>query len=119
MTAGWTALWWLACAGPTATGPADAHAGEAVYTTYCASCHQSDGSGIGPGGNRLGAPFVGPESRLTQADDRLAESIRNGRTGAIGAMPAWKGVLSDAQQRDVLAYLRAQFGSAAAPGSSP
>lgn len=106
----------LACSGSTVpAGPPDPTAGAEVYATYCATCHQPDGSGTAPAGVRLAAPFTGPESRLARTDAELLESIRSGRSGEIGTMPPWRGVLTDQQQRDVLAYLRQRFGAGAPP----
>jgi len=90
--------------------PGSPERGAVVYTTYCASCHQADGSGVAAGRAMAGS-FVGPESRLGQSDDVLLGSIRDGKTGVIGAMPPWKGVLTDQQQRDALAYVRATYGT--------
>ena len=99
------------CPGESAPAePGSPERGAVVYATYCASCHQADGSGLS-GGSRMAAPFVGAESRLGQPDEVLLGSIRDGKTGTVGAMPPWKGVLSDQQQRDALAYVRATYGA--------
>lgn len=99
----------VGCAGESAPPePPSAERGAAVYATYCASCHQADGTGL-VGGRALAGPFAGPDSRLSQSDEALLASIREGKTGAVGMMPPWRGVLSDQQQRDALAYIRATF----------
>lgn len=85
----------------------DVAAGKAVYEQYCQACHQADGTALN---GMLGADFVHDETRLAKSDEQLLTSIREGVTGKIGAMPPWKDTLSDAEQRNVLAYIRATFG---------
>ncbi|MBK7078673.1 MAG: cytochrome c [Myxococcales bacterium] len=46
---------------------------------------------------------------LARPDDALLRSIADGTVGRIGAMPAWRAILSAEQQRQVLAYIRAAF----------
>lgn len=107
---GFLALLTLAsCSGSGEAGPGDAARGEAVYLTNCVACHQADGSGQPAGGTRLAANFSAPGGPLSKTDEDLLQAIRLGRTGQIGAMPAWRGILSTQQQRDVLAFLRARF----------
>lgn len=89
--------------------PGNAERGAAVYALYCAACHQPDGGGMPSSGVRLAADLAAPGGPLAKTDEELLNTIRNGRTGTIGAMPPWKGILSAQQQRDVLAHLRARF----------
>jgi len=99
-----------ACSGKTeAPRPAESAKGATVYQSYCMACHQADGRGQVAGGARLAADFTTPGGPLARPDEELLTTIRYGRTGSIGAMPPWNGILSTQQQRDVLAYLRAQF----------
>ncbi len=89
----------------------EARAGEALYQQNCAFCHAADGTGR----NWIGS-FLEPHPRdLTdpdfwrRVDDRhLLQVIRQGLPGT--SMPAWREVLSDTQQRQILAYVRAAFG---------
>lgn len=90
-------------------GPGDAARGEKVYTTFCASCHMADGRG---NGGTTAADFVADPARLGKTDDELLESIEDGMTGPVGAMPPWKAALPPQQRRDALAYIRATFGKA-------
>ena len=104
----WSALL-LGCPGEsTPLEPGSPERGAAVYATYCVSCHQADGSGV-VGGTRMAGAFSGPESRLSQSDDVLLRSIADGKVGPVGTMPPWKGVISEQQRADVLAYVRATF----------
>lgn len=82
--------------------------GQAVYTTYCQTCHQADGRGMN---GKLAGDFVGNPAVLAKPDDVLLTTISRGTTGKIGTMPAWGSILSDAQRRDALAYIRATFGT--------
>jgi putative membrane protein len=94
---------------PPATAAAtSALPGASVYATYCQTCHQADGRGLG---GKAAGDFVGDAAILAQPDEALLGTIARGKTGRIGIMPAWGGVLSDQQRRDVLAYIRATFGS--------
>jgi caa(3)-type oxidase subunit IV len=92
---------------PVAVRPGDPARGAKVYGTYCVGCHQADGRG---NAGALAADFVGDATRLAKTDAELLASIRDGKVGAIGAMPPWRGTLTDQQQADALAYVRATFG---------
>lgn len=84
---------------------ADAGEGEKVYNQYCIACHQADGKGMN---GTLAGDFT--SGRLAEkTDDELLTSIREGFTGSIGAMPAWKGVLSDDQMKAVLAFVKDKY----------
>ncbi len=78
-------------------------AGQEIYALRCASCHGALGRGDGPIG-RLLAPGVGdlaPALR-SKADGEILAAIGIG----VGPMPAFAPVLSDAEQRALLRYLR-------------
>lgn len=85
----------------------DATKGEAVYTKICVACHQADGGG---NGGMLAASFLKDKTRLAKPDSVLFKSISEGLQGKIGVMPAQKGVLSDQEIKDVIAYIRGKFG---------
>lgn len=94
---------------PTAPAPPPSTLpGQAVYLTYCQTCHQPDGRGLG---GKVAGDFVGDPAILAKPDGVLLDTIARGTSGRIGTMPPWGSVLSHAQQRDVLAYLRATFGA--------
>ena len=88
-----------------AGGPGDPVAGKATYEQRCVLCHGPLGKGDG-----VGAAALNPKPRNhtdgsymnTRTDEQLLEVIHNGK----GAMPAWKGVLTEQQMRDALAYVR-------------
>lgn len=88
--------------------PGNAERGGKVYGTYCVGCHMADGKG---NNGTTAANFVDDASRLAKTDEELLVSIAEGKNGTIGAMPPWKGALSEQQRVDVLAYVRATFGA--------
>ena len=86
--------------------------GQAIFTAHCAACHQQNGQGAGPFPPLAGNPDV------TAGDtSALIATLLNGKTGAVtilgkqysGAMPAWKGTLSNAQIAAVLTYIRSAW----------
>lgn len=92
-------------AGKSLPAGADAAAGKEVFTTNCAACHGAEGHGDGPAGAALDpkprdlsafAPEVG--------DDYLFWRVNTGVPGT--AMVGWKGILTDEQIWDVIAYIR-------------
>lgn len=86
---------------------APAAPGEATYRRYCIGCHGVDGRA---NGGITGADFVSQKALLSaKPDAELALSVREGRRGERGAMPAHKPVLSDTQIDEVIAYVRTRF----------
>ena len=77
--------------------------GEAVYANLCAACHQPDGSGMPSAGFpalKDGAITTGPvEAHVAQ--------VLNGK----GAMPPYRGSLSDREIAAVVTYERNSFGN--------
>ena len=92
-----------AAAAPDAAG-AD---GAAVYNQYCIACHQADGKGMN---GTMAGNYVDDPAVLAQTDEQLIATVKAGKTGKIGTMPPWGGVLSDAQVAAVVAYIRATYG---------
>jgi|GEM_PF-1570853 len=80
---------------------------EETYRAHCIACHGVDGRGAGA---RTGADFTSLEGPLTRSDSELLLSILNGRTGAIGVMPAHRAMLGEERCEAVLAYVRTHFG---------
>lgn len=94
--------------------PADAPLGQKVYLTRCAYCHGPDGKG-----NGMAAPSMIPrprdftlglyEYKTTGAgqpptDDDLYKTVSEGLHAS--AMPYWSDVLSDAETKAVVQYIR-------------
>ncbi|HYU01531.1 MAG TPA: c-type cytochrome [Gemmatimonadales bacterium] len=92
----------------------DTTKGRAVYEKWCAGCHGDTGAGDGPAAaymlprprNFTGAVYKIRTTASGQlpTDADLMHAIDEGLPGS--AMPAWKGRLSDAERRDVMAYLK-------------
>lgn len=76
---------------------ADPGNGGKIYATHCSSCHGEDGASTMPG-----TPDFSRRERLFKPDTALLISIRDG----ISVMPAYKGLLTDQEILDIVAYLR-------------
>ncbi len=94
--------------------PASAPTGQRVYAQRCAVCHGTDGRGNGPA-----APSLIPRPRdftrgefkyrstpagQPPGDDDLIRVVRDGLQAS--AMPAWGDVLSDAELRAAVEYIK-------------
>jgi len=95
---------------PEATGP-DATAGGARYAILCASCHGATGDGDGPvaaGLDPKPAAHSDAAYMKTLDDDYLFKVIKEGgaSVGKSPLMAPWGGSLSDAEIRNVVAYIR-------------
>ena len=79
-------------------------AGENVYASQCATCHQADGQGLAPAFPALAGSTVsqGPL-------DENIEIVLHGRAGT--AMQAWGNMLSDSDIAAALTYTRNAFGN--------
>jgi mono/diheme cytochrome c family protein len=76
--------------------------GADTYKTKCAGCHGA--TGTGNAGMKV-PPFKSPES-VKATDAALSAAIKNGAgTGAM-KMPAYAGKLTDAQIKEVVAFIR-------------
>jgi len=82
---------------PCLSYAADTNKGAEVYTMHCASCHGVSGVSVMPG-----APNFAQDEGLMSPDRTLFISIQSGKA----AMPAYRGVLSDQDILNVIAYLR-------------
>jgi mono/diheme cytochrome c family protein len=76
---------------------ADVFAGRTIYAAHCEGCHGDEGHSFEPG-----VPDFSNGDALFQTDTELFSKIR----GGAGTMPAYRGVLSDSEVRNVIAYLR-------------
>ncbi len=96
---------------PSASGGGDASRGAAAYAVYCASCHGARGDGDGPVAAALDPRPAKHSDGATMnalSDEHLFRVIKEGgpAAGKSPLMAAWGGSLSDAQIRDVVAYIR-------------
>jgi len=82
-----------------------ASAGAEVFKNNCAACHGEQGHGDGPAAASLVPPPKNlPELAATAADDYLFWRVSTGKAGT--SMIAWKGVLTDEQIWQVVAFIR-------------
>jgi mono/diheme cytochrome c family protein len=95
----------------TASAAPDPARGKLQFENYCVSCHGPRGEGDGP----VAATLDPKPARLgdraymsAKTDDYLFGVIKNGgaSVGRSPLMAPWGGTLSDAQIRDVIAYVR-------------
>lgn len=93
-------------AGKTNPFGADAAtAGAEVFKTNCAACHGDTGLGDGPAGAALDpAPKNLAELQAQAGDDYLFWRITTGKEGT--SMVPWKGILTEEQIWQVVAFLR-------------
>ncbi len=83
--------------------PAFAQNGGAdIYKAKCAMCHAADGSGNTPTGKAMKVTSFSSPDMMKMSDADLIAATRNGK----GKMPAYSGKLTDAQIKDVVAYIR-------------
>lgn len=76
---------------------ADRGNGRTIYEMHCVGCHGEGGRSIDPT-----VPSFANGDGLFMMDSELLDRIRQGNQ----TMPAFRGLLSDQEIRDVIAYLR-------------
>ena len=81
----------------SASYAADPVKGSSIYSKNCTSCHDMSGGGVMPG-----VPDFSQGDTLLQSDLELLNSIQDGKN----MMPAFRGILSNMEILDVIAYLR-------------
>jgi mono/diheme cytochrome c family protein len=93
--------------------------GAAVFSTNCSTCHSSGGKG------GIAPPLAG--NALVIGDpQKVIHIVKDGLTGAVqvngknynGTMPAWKGILSNADLAGVITYIRSSWGNKASAVTS-
>lgn len=82
--------------------PAIAQSGAATYKAKCAMCHGADGQAASPMAKNMHIlPFKAP-AMVKASNAQLIAATADGK----GRMPAYKGKLSDAQIKEVVAFIR-------------
>ena len=76
--------------------------GAADYKAKCQMCHAADGSGKTPAGEKMGAHDLRSPDVVKQTDAQMTEITAKGKN----KMPGFAGKLTDAQIKDVVAYIR-------------
>ena len=83
--------------------PAIAQApGADTYKAKCAMCHGADGLAATPMAKNLKVVSFKDPTMVSATDAQFIANTTNGK----GKMPAYTGKLSDAQIKDVIAYIR-------------
>ncbi|SRR5712692_4257381 len=77
-------------------------AGEKVYKAKCASCHGADGAGATPAGKATKARDFCSDEVKKETDEEWTTAIVKGKN----KMPAYDKKLTDAEVKDVVAYIR-------------
>lgn len=93
------------------------HPGKAVFTQYCLTCHQADGSGV-PGMH----PPLGQGSWVGRDPKELVAVLIKGLNGKVevngevynSSMPS-QAQLTDEEMANVLSYVRSSFGNSYGP----
>ena len=75
----------------------DMQKGREVYDMHCVICHGMNGYAID-----MTIPRFANGDRMFLMDQEMLQSVRNGKN----QMPAFRGLLSDQEIRDVITYLR-------------
>lgn len=76
--------------------------GADTYKAKCQMCHGADGTGNTPAGKSTKVRAFNSPDVVKMSDDDLIKVTTNGH----GKMPAYKGKLTDAQIKDVVAYIK-------------
>lgn len=86
---------------------ADLGAGKAKFDQLCATCHGAKGHGDGAAAASL-KPTPKDLTKTAKTDAELRKVITQGgaAAGLSPIMPAWGGVLSDADVTNIIAYIR-------------
>jgi cytochrome c6 len=91
----------LVVAGLSGIAAAQGLAANDVYKTKCAGCH-------GPNGEGKPAMKIKPmKDYASMSDAELTSAIENGKKDSKPPMPAYKGKLTDAQVKDLVAAIKA------------
>ena len=85
-----------------AAGSGYGQAAADLYKAKCAMCHGPDGAGKTPAGQKMGAHDLKAPEVMKQSDAQMMEITTKGK----GKMPAFAGKLTDAQMKDVVAFIR-------------
>lgn len=83
--------------------PARADDSASLFKTKCAMCHAANGSGDSMMGKKLGAKDLRSAEIQKKSDAEINKLITD---GVPPKMPAYKGKLSDAEIKGLVAYIR-------------
>jgi mono/diheme cytochrome c family protein len=92
----------------------DAAKGRSLYTTYCSSCHGTNGEGSPGTYPPLKGSGVVTKADATKHIHVVLEGSQGGRAGGVlyaNPMPAFGGMLNDADIADIIDYERSSWGN--------
>ena len=96
-------MWTLAILAVSMATPMFAQSGgEATFKAKCAMCHGADGLATSGMAKAMKVPSVKSEDFAKLSEAEMVTATENGK----GKMPAYKGKLSDAEIKEVVAYMR-------------
>ena len=75
---------------------------QPVYGSKCQPCHGATGAADTMMGKKFGAASFSSPDVMKAPDAELLAVLRNGK----GKMPAWGNKLTEAQQKDLITYIR-------------
>ena len=97
-----TRLWAVAAVTLSMAMPVFAQRGEATYKSKCAMCHGADGLATSGMAKAMKVPSVKSEDFTKLSESEMVAATESGK----GKMPAYKGKLTDAEIKEVVAYMR-------------
>ena len=87
--------------------------GAKLYEIYCVACHKNNGVGEPTVPQYIRHPSFVEAMPLNEAshawhhsDEQLVTMILDGNRRSRRRMPVWRGILSDAEAADLVAYLK-------------
>jgi mono/diheme cytochrome c family protein len=92
----------------------DAARGRVLYSTYCSSCHGADGEGRPGTYPPLKGSGVVTKGDATKHIHVVLDGSQGGRVGGLlyaNPMPAFAGILNDADIADIIDYERSSWGN--------
>lgn len=92
----------LLCVAGSVTLAQDAANGEKIYKAKCVSCHGPDGKGETAAGKATKARDICSEDAKKETDAAWTDIIVKGKS----KMPSYDKKLTDAEVKDVIAYMR-------------
>jgi cytochrome c6 len=75
---------------------------QGTYVSKCQPCHGATGAGDTVMGKKFGAASFGSQDVVKAPDAELLAVLKNGK----GKMPPWANKLTEAQLKDLVAYVR-------------
>jgi mono/diheme cytochrome c family protein len=79
---------------------------KATFVSKCQPCHGPSGDANTPMGKKLGVAKFGSDDVIKSSDAALLAVLKNGK----GQMPQFGSKLSEAQLKDLIAYVRTLSG---------